>query len=164
MEELCRAISPRLVGALLLQCKDRALAEDLAQEALARAWEHRHKVSMMQDPEGWVFRVAFNLNASRWRRVRVARAAKLARTSGQDPGGQGELIERMVVLDALQALTPRQRAVVVCRYYLDLSVGQTAEILDCAEGTVRALAHQGRERLRVLMASDVDPEVVPDGR
>jgi RNA polymerase sigma-70 factor (ECF subfamily) len=130
----------------VLQCRDRALAEELAQEALARAWERWDRVSDMASPEGWVFRVAFNLAASERRRAAAARRATERST---DPiVAQHDSSDRAVVLDALQRLPLRQRAAVVCRYYLDLSVPTTAEALGCAEGTVKALCHQGLAALR----------------
>lgn len=163
MEEFCRSVSPRLVGALRLQCRDQVVAEDLAQEALTRAWERWPEVSAMDDPEGWVFRVGFNLDASRRRRNRVAGRAT-RRASVDRRVSMPEVEERMAVLDALQSLAPRQRAALVCRHFLDLSVAQTAEVLQCAEGTVRALCHQGSERLRTRLADGADLEVVTDDR
>jgi DNA-directed RNA polymerase specialized sigma24 family protein len=67
-EELCRRVHPRLVKTLALFCGEVAAAEDLAQEALVRAWDRWPAVSEMANPEGWVFRVAFNLATSRARR------------------------------------------------------------------------------------------------
>lgn len=164
MEEFCRSVSPRLVGALLLQCRDQAVAEDLAQEALARAWEHWPEVSTMDNPEGWVFRVGFNLDASRRRRNLVAQRATTRAVVVDHRDGASEVAERLAVLDALQSLPPRQRAALVCRHYLDLSVAQTAEVLRCAEGTVRALCHQGSERLRSQLTEHPDVEVMSDER
>jgi RNA polymerase sigma-70 factor (ECF subfamily) len=65
----CRC--PRLVGALALHCGDRGTAEELAQEALARAWQRWTQVQQMQNPSAWIYRVAFNL-ATSWFRRRAA--------------------------------------------------------------------------------------------
>jgi RNA polymerase sigma factor (sigma-70 family) len=110
----------------------------------------------MVRPEGWVFRVAFNLAASERRRTVAARRAgeRLA-----DPiVATHDSTDRVMVLDALQRLPARQRAAVVCRYYLDLSVPSTAETLGCAEGTVKALCHQGLAALRVDLGAPLSTQ------
>ena len=61
------------MGALSLYCGDRGVAEDLAQEALARAWGRWRHVSTLDAPERWVYRTAFNLARSRFRRLAVER-------------------------------------------------------------------------------------------
>jgi RNA polymerase sigma-70 factor (ECF subfamily) len=157
VEEFCRRVSPKLVGALVLQCNDQAVAEDLAQEALARAWEHWGQVSAMAHPEGWMFRVAFNLTSSHGRRVRAARRAQ-ERSPRSGAAELEDVAGRLAMRDALSSLPERQRAAVVCRYYLDLSVASTAEVLGCAEGTVKALCHQAIERLREILGVTLQPE------
>lgn len=73
--ELCRTSHPRLVGSLRLVCGDRAAAEDLAQEALVRLWQHWARVRGLESPEAWAFHVAVNLARSWARRRTVYRAA-----------------------------------------------------------------------------------------
>ena len=58
-DEFCRELSPRLIGALVIQFGDRVRAEDVAQEALARAWSRWPSVAAMNRPQSWVFTVAF---------------------------------------------------------------------------------------------------------
>lgn len=154
-EAFCRAISPRLVGALFLQSGDQALAEDVAQEALARAWERWGQVSALDHREGWAFRVAFNLIASQRRRTGVARRRRHLVVSPDEARGD-DVADRVAVRDALIALPPRQRAAIVCRYYADLPVSATAEVLGCAEGTVKALCHQGIESLRRALGGGLE--------
>jgi RNA polymerase sigma-70 factor (ECF subfamily) len=89
VEDFCRQVSPKLVGALLLQCGDQEVAEDLAQESLARAWERWDQVSAMARPEGWVFRVAFNLASSRRRRAEAARRAHARLQTRREPEAAG---------------------------------------------------------------------------
>jgi RNA polymerase sigma-70 factor (ECF subfamily) len=157
IERFCRELSPALVGVLTLHCGDRATAEDLAQEALARAWERWDEVQHMSNPQGWVYRVAVNLATSRARRRRIERAAHgRLNLPGTGVEPRAELV---AVRDALLTLAPRQRAAVVLRYYADLSVADTALALDCAEGTVKALAHQGVAALRAQLGDDLDVEV-----
>jgi len=72
----CDEIRGRLVGSLYLYCGDRPLAEELAQEALARTWERWDQVSAMASPEAWTFATARNLARSRFRRRAVERRAR----------------------------------------------------------------------------------------
>lgn len=148
----CERLRPRLVGALGLHTGDPALAEELAQEALARAWARWPRVRDMDRPEAWVYRVAFNLVRSHWRRRRAERRAnertarRPAETLDADHGSA------LAVREAVAALPERQRRAVVCRFYADLSVAETAEALGCAGGTVKALTHKAVGALREQIA------------
>jgi RNA polymerase sigma-70 factor (sigma-E family) len=147
IEEFCRRVSPRLIGSLTLQCDDRLVAEDLAQEALARTWERWSAVSAMASPEAWTYRVAFNLAASARRRRRAERRA-YERHERHSPQAPDLTAERLALWSALEAVPPRQRAAVVLRHYAGFSIRDTAEALGCAEGTVRSLTSQGIQALR----------------
>ena len=156
----CRSIRDRLVGSLTLYCGDRAVAEELAQEALVRVWERWDRVSGMASPEAWTYRTAFNL-ASSWGRRRSAerranrRSLRVTTTHTDDPA----MVE--TVRSAVAALPQRQRAVVVCRFYLAMTVAETAEALDCAEGTVKSATHQALATLRTGGLVDDLQEVEP---
>jgi len=135
-----------LVGALFLYCGDRASAEDLAQEALARAWERWDSI---EDPDRWVHRVAFNLARSRWRRrQREHRAnSQVASRPSIATHQPGDEPSAATVRDAVTALPDRQRQAVVLRFFLDLPVAEIATVMDCAEGTVKATLHQATQAL-----------------
>lgn len=148
--EFCRREHPRLLASLALYTGDADLAEELAQEALARAYLHWPRVERMDEPGAWTHRVALNLANSHFRRRRYERAAK-ARASAVRPSGahgqpDGDISD--VVRLALMGLPRRQREAVLLRYLLDLSVETTARRMDCAPGTVRALTSQALARLR----------------
>jgi len=98
-DELCRSLSPRLVGSLVLQTGDRARAEDVAQEALARAWMRWEEVARMDNPNGWVFTVAFNLAKSGRRRDASESRANLRAVSGADDAGTDSDVADRVALD-----------------------------------------------------------------
>ncbi|HEV7720587.1 MAG TPA: sigma factor-like helix-turn-helix DNA-binding protein [Iamia sp.] len=147
-EELCDSIRDRLVGALTLATGDRAVGEELAQEALVRAWQRWAQVSRMDSPEAWTFRVGFNLAGS-WRRRAAAERRAHRRRAGPatvhvDPDGA----EVEAVRVAVAGLPPRQRAVIVARFYLGHDVAGTAALLDCAEGTVKAATAHALANLR----------------
>lgn len=165
VEAFCRRMSPRLVGSLLLQCGQRPVAEDIAQEALARAWERWDAVSEMTNPEGWVFRVAFNLASSQRRRARAERRATSRLSSTRLPA-HSDAEDKVVLREALDALPLRQRQAIVLRHYAQFSVAETADVMRCAQGTVKALTSQAIASLRRagadLVEHDPVTEVVPD--
>ena len=131
---------------------NRWTAEDLAQEAFARAHRDWDSVEKMDSPKAWVRRVAINLARSRFRRIRYE-TATLVRLRGQVGGADTFEPRDQAFWDELRRLPKRQAQALALRYVDDLSVAQIAEIMEAAEGTVRALLHQGRTRLeRQLIA------------
>jgi RNA polymerase sigma-70 factor (ECF subfamily) len=141
------SVRDRLVGSLVLYCGDRAAAEDLAQEALARAWQRWSEVSEMKHPEAWVWRTAMNLANSRGRRLMAERRARSKMAARGVPALPDEA-DKVALREAVAALPKRQRRAIVCRYYAGFSVAQSAEAMGCKEGTVKALTSQGLASLR----------------
>ena len=129
---------------------DRWLAEDLAQTALASAYAAWWRVRRADDPDAYVRRILINASKSRFRRNRVSERASgpgdLADAAVEDPAA--EVGERSVLLAALAELPPRQRAVVVLRYWEDLSDAQVGALLGCSAGTVRSQAARALAKLR----------------
>lgn len=149
-----------LVGALTIRTGDRLIAEDLAQEAIARAWADWSRVSAMSNPRGWVFRVGLNLAASHWRRAASRRRAERAdehdRTTVVERGPELLAVEDLAVRAALQQLSRRQQEVVILRYYVRLDVNETAEALGIAPGTVKTQSHRALAKLRAVLGDDDD--------
>lgn len=145
----CRREHPRLVGALTLYSGDRGLAEELAQEALARACRAWPRVAAMAAPGAWVHRVAINLAKRHFRRQRLWQAV-LRRHAGRAPDDHHDedVAATLAVRAAVAALPPRQRTALVLRYYSDLPVAEVAAAMGCAPGTVKALTHKAVARLR----------------
>lgn len=160
----CRREHPRLVGALVVYTADRDLAEEVAQEVLARAVRSWGRVGRMAAPGAWVHRVAINQvkrdARQRWR-ARRARARLTARAHGAhtDP----DTADAVAVRQAVAALPPRQRAVLGLRYWAGLSVAETAEALGCAEGTVKALTHKAVRTLRAQLGPQAAADAVRSG-
>jgi RNA polymerase sigma-70 factor (sigma-E family) len=131
------------------------LAEDIAQAALASAYASWWRVRRADDPDAYVRRILINASHRRFRRRRVAEQAHepqllanspLADAAVADPA---ELIgERSALLAALRELPTRQRAIVLLRYWDDLSDAQVAAVLGCAPGTVRSQASRALAKLR----------------
>jgi RNA polymerase sigma-70 factor, ECF subfamily len=135
------------VRAISLAIGDSGRAEDLTQEAFARAYRRWSTVSKLERPVAWVYVVALNAERKRWRRE-VDRPE--AEAPGVDsPDLAGGVLTKIVVRDALDRLPPRQRAAVVLRYLADLTVTDIAEVMACAEGTVKATLHHALRNLRV---------------
>lgn len=131
---------------------DTGHAEDLAQAAFARAYASWGRVRRAGDPDAYVRRIVINEHRNRFRKRRVPEELRGdladAPLDGQ-PGGQGpEPGEQQALLDALRALGPRQRAVVVLRYWLDLSEAETAAALNCSVGTVKSQTSRALATLR----------------
>jgi RNA polymerase sigma-70 factor (ECF subfamily) len=158
----CAEVGGRLTGSLVLFCGDRALGEELAQEALIRALERWARVSRLDSPEAWVFHVGFNLakSARRQRQAEQLAQGRLERERTR----HAELPDTSAALalrDAVKALPPRQRAVVLIRYFAGLDVRETARAMRCAEGTVKSLTHKAIAALRASGLVD-DAEVFDD--
>jgi RNA polymerase sigma-70 factor (ECF subfamily) len=140
---------------------DVGAGEDLAQEALTRAWARWGRVSRLDAPEAWTYHVAVNLARSRHRRKQAEQRA-LARV-GEDAGTPVvETADALAVRDAVSALPERMRAALVLRYFADLPVNEVAEILECAPGTVKSLTSQAIDRLRTVITFDDEDEVSTD--
>jgi len=148
-ELLCRDEYPRLVRTAFLITGDREESLDLAQEALARAYERWPTVSRLDRPGAWLSRVMANLAISWRRRRRVReRAALRPATNTAIEAPDPDLIA------SLKALPPAQRAAVVLRFYADLSVKETARALGKRPGTIRALTSQGIAKLRATLSRE----------
>jgi RNA polymerase sigma factor (sigma-70 family) len=146
----CREEWPRLVGALALTTADGELARELAQETLARVSRDWEKVVRMDAPGAWAHRVAMNLANSHFRRRAAERRAlnRLTRQTERVVVDHVDGADVLAVRAALDALTERQRAVLVARYYLDWSVRDTSQALGFPEGTVKTLTRQALQALR----------------
>jgi RNA polymerase sigma-70 factor (sigma-E family) len=133
---------------------DRWLAEDIAQTALATAYAAWWRVSRADDPDAYVRRILINTSNRRFRRRRVTgnphELAELPDAWTADPADR--VGDRAVLLAAVRELPPRQRAIVVLRYWEDLSDAQVAAVLGCSAGTVRSQASRALAKLRVSAA------------
>ena len=138
--------SSRLLQMAYMLTHDRGRAEDLVQTALMRAWPRWSRID--GDPEPYVRRVMLNTYLSWWRRrwITETPTADLPEPGGVDH--HRSVDERDEMLRALQTLPRQQRAVLVLRYYDDLSERQIADALDISPGAVKAHASRGLATLR----------------
>ncbi len=144
----------RLVGLMLLGGDDIGTAEELAQDALVRLYEHRTRLVVQEAPWAWVCVVALNLQRSSWRRAAARRRAYRRHGVAPETGDAPDPDDVIAVRAAVAALPRRQHEVVCLRFYADLPVAVTAARLGVAEGTIKALTHQAIASLRRSLLSE----------
>jgi RNA polymerase sigma-70 factor (sigma-E family) len=152
-DEFVAARSSRLLRTAYLLTRDHGLAEDLLQTALTKAWFAWSRID--GDHEAYVRKVIVNTYSSWWRRKWRGEqpAEDLPEEQGADhaDGSAGT----HDLWDALGRLPRRQRAVVVLRYFEDLTEAETARVLECSVGTVKSQTSKALAKLRI------DPALVP---
>ena len=152
------SVFARLVGQLRVVTGDLQEAEDVVQEALARASTRWARLRAYDVPEAWVRRVALNLAADRARRSR-RRLAALRRLV--PPATQPvEQVEDLALLQALRGLSIGQRQVLVLHYLIGMPVQEVARTLRVPTGTVKVRLSRGRQ---ALAAQLVEQEEVRPG-
>lgn len=151
-EDFCRREYPPLVGLVTLYCGERSVAEEAVQEALAAVGSRWFPVFGVRDPAAYAYRSALNHSQrlARRSRRRMAAEARYGEEQARRTAARVDAAEDAAVLQgAVSRLTTRQRQALVLRYYADLSVERTAEIMGCRPGTVTALTSQAIAALRV---------------
>ncbi len=129
--------------ALAVTLNERALAEEAADEAMTRAYQHWKKVSGLDNPGGWVYRVGLNWACSFLRRRKRAEPPAPGHGVSEQPSPA-----EPAVIAALKVLPVDQRAVVVCRYLLGFSERETAAALGIRPGTAKSRTARALSRLR----------------
>ncbi len=156
-EEYVTAQMPALLRTAYLLTGHRHDAEDLVQSTLVKcvsAWKR-----IEHNPDGYVRRVMVNDNISRWRRHRGREV--LTEHPPETGATGGDPADGLALQRALSRLAPRQRAVIVLRYYEDLTERETADILGVAVGTVKSQTRDALRRLRVALPNlrlDIDEQ------
>ncbi|MGW6911873.1 MULTISPECIES: SigE family RNA polymerase sigma factor [unclassified Streptomyces] len=164
-QEFVRARWSHLVRTAYLLTGDAHHAEDLTQTALAKAYRSWRRVARADNPEAYVRRMLVSCNSDRFRKRRVAERLTDVppEVAGRDAGYAG-VDERGALLGALAQLPPKQRAVVVMRYWEDLSEAEVADVLGCSVGTVKSQASKGLAKLRTFPGLARVPEEQGGGR
>lgn len=159
-EEFVRARGAALSRTAYLLCGDHSAAEELVQDSLVRAAAHWRRIQSA-NPEGYVRRIMVNQHTSWWRRI-GRRERPYADITAVMEGGRDDAnvtTERLALVAALSALAPKQRAVIVMRYYEDMPQAEIAEVLGVTTGTVKRNTHDALRRLRTLLPTlDLEPE------
>jgi RNA polymerase sigma-70 factor (sigma-E family) len=138
-----------------LLCGDWHLADDLVQEALAKAFRHWKRVRRADSPEAYVRRILINESNRRWRNRRdVVLRADEAEPDGVTSDPADQVANRSELLEALLSLPPRQRATIVLRYLDGLSERETAAVLRCSEGTVKSQTSRALRALNRFLTTE----------
>jgi RNA polymerase sigma-70 factor (sigma-E family) len=146
----------QLTRTAVLLTGNRPDGEDLLQASVERLLRHGRRID---NPEGYLRRTMANLAADGWRR-RGVWLRKLPVIRPDDPADDSDVTSAVDLRDALirtlRMLPPQQRAVVVLRYWEQMSLAETAALLGCSEGTVKAAASRGLKRMRDLASPWLD--------
>jgi len=155
--EFVAARSGALHRAAYLMVGDVGLAQDLVQEALTKTYVAWPRLRDPANAEAYT-RKAITTTAITWFRKKSWYGERPAERVPETPGaGHADAVAvRTSLMGALAQLPPRQRAVIVLRYYEDLTEAQTAEALGCAVGTVKSQASAALAKLRDLMGDQLD--------
>jgi RNA polymerase sigma-70 factor (sigma-E family) len=166
LEEFLAERGSALLGTAVLLAGSREAGEDLLQFALERLLRRWQRID--GDPEGYLRRTLCNLAVDRWRWRSRHPEARLAAEVGlagvPDPAERVDL--RYALGQALASLPARQRAVLVLRYFEQLSEAEIADTLGCSTGAVKSYASRGLQRMRAVAAnwdSDERDELTRDG-
>ncbi|WP_139978402.1 SigE family RNA polymerase sigma factor [Nocardioides litoris] len=154
--------SAALHRAAYLMVGERALAQDLVQEALVKTYAAWPRLRQPENAEAYC-RKAITTTAISWFRRRRWTHERPADALPEPAGGPdvaGGVTQSRWLWDALQTLPARQRACIVLRYYEDLTEAQTAAAMGCAVGTVKSQTAAAIARLRDALGDD-DPDLLP---
>ena len=149
LEELYVRFAPGGIRLAYLMTGDRAVAEDLVQEAFVRFVGRLHSLRDTNAFEAYLRRTVINLSKNHFRRRAVERA-ELERQASLPPlaNEERDVSEYEAMRTALLGLPAKQRAAIVLRYYEDLPESQIADLLRCRPATVRSLVSRGLAALR----------------
>lgn len=143
-EEFYRAHWGRLAGAMRLMSGDAMTADEIAQDAFAKAWAHWPRVSQLERPEGWLYVTAFRLCRRRLKREAHPAAAEPAATEATV-----DVNDRVSLQRALAVLPLRQRQAVIARHVLGLNGPEAADLLGMRPDNFRQVLSKAMHALRV---------------
>jgi RNA polymerase sigma-70 factor (sigma-E family) len=138
---------PAMVRLAYTLTGDQGHAEDITQAAFASAYASWRRVRQAGDPDAYVRAIVIHENSKRFRKQRVREDLRAA-VPEQIADADDSLADRAALRHALNQLGPRQRAVIVLRFWLDMSEAATARALDCSVGTVKSQASRALATLR----------------
>jgi RNA polymerase sigma-70 factor (sigma-E family) len=158
--EFATVTSPRLRRTAFLLCGDWHTAEDLAQTTLVKVFASWRRINRKEAADTYATRTLVNTYLADRRRKRVGEVLTATLPERAIQPQTPEI--RVGVLDALATLPSRARAVVVLRYWSDLSVDQVAAVLGCSAGNVKSQSSRALDKLRILLG-DAAAEIGPVG-
>ena len=147
LERWVRAYQPVVFRAAYLILRDTQAAEDVAQETFIRAYNAARRADPGEGVRAWLYRIAVNTALNEIRRRKRERTAveKIRPHEGYDPMDASD--RTSVVSQAIDKLPDRLRVAVICRYFLDLSEQEMAQVLRVRPGTIKSRLHEARKLL-----------------
>jgi RNA polymerase sigma-70 factor (sigma-E family) len=154
--EFATAAVPRLRRTAFLLCGDWHMAEDLAQTTLTKMFVSWRRIRRQDAAFSYASRTLVNTYIAD---KRARRSSEVVTDVLPESLVMPETPEtRLVVMAALATLAPRARAVVVLRYWADMSVEQVAEVLGCSPGTVKSQSSRALEKMKAVLSGDTGPD------
>jgi RNA polymerase sigma factor (sigma-70 family) len=147
LERWVTAYQPVVFRAAYLILRDTQAAEDVAQDTFIRAYNAALRYDPGEGVRSWLYRIAVNTSLNELRRKKRERAAvgRMEIGGGVDPSDRSDTSS--VVGEAIDRLPDRLRVAVICRYFLDLSEAEMAQVLGVRPGTVKSRLHEARRLL-----------------
>ncbi|WP_308408730.1 SigE family RNA polymerase sigma factor [Streptomyces sp. AC627_RSS907] len=162
-EDFARSVQPRLRRTAFVLSGDWHLAEDLTQTCLAKVFAAWGRVSRMESPDAYARRVLYRSFVDETRRSRWREWLGASAEVPERPSAESDPVLRMTLVQALGQLSAGRRAVLVLRFWEDLSVDQTAEVLGCTAGTVKSQTARGLSSMRRLLGGTALEEASAHG-
>ena len=156
-EEYAAAAWPSLYRIAFLMAGNHADAEDVAQQTLVKAYQSWSRVQRASSLDSYVRRILVNVFLEGRRPARIRREV-LTDTAPEHLGAPDRPEDRLVLWPQVKLLAPRQRAVIVLRFYEDLTEQQTADVLGCSVGTGKSTTHQALRRLGTSLSETTGEE------
>ncbi len=153
-ETFFRAHYPSVVRALVVVCGSEPEAEELAQEAFARALERWERVRAMESPVGYVYRTAFNVNRNRLRHLARPLRHRVAHVPENDPASEVET--RSELRRVLASLPSSQREALVLVEWLGLDAEEAGRVLGIEAASVRGRIHRARRTINEHLGGEDD--------
>lgn len=165
-ERLYEASYGKILGTLTVMLRDRAAAEDCAQDAFERAYKKWPTWQPLAPAEAWVHRIAINAAVSHQRKMRLREVGEVIRRLGR-PGlapDPQEIVEHRDLAIALAKLPPKQAAAIVLRHYHGYTNRAIAHALGVPERTVASRLAVAKERLRAMLQHAYGPRAIHEQR
>lgn len=157
LADLYRRSAPSAVRLAYLLTGDRAVAEDLAQDAFVRVAGRLVHLRRPEAFDAYLRQTVVNLSKNHHRRRALEREfLNRDRVIEERPSHDRDVVERRAMIEALGSLPPRQRSAIVLRLYEDLPEDTVADILRCRGATVRSLVFRGVQTLRAQLKGTSD--------
>lgn len=151
----------RLVVQMYAMTCDLGEAQDVVQEAFAKALAAPRQFALKSNPEAWLRTVAVNLMRSRWRRQRTLHRI-LRRPEIRPEAVPGTSPDHVALVTALWTLPEGQRVAIALHYFADLPIADVADTLGVSVGTVKSRLSRGRQALATALNEDIDEPSLPD--